>query len=141
MKDWFAIFTKLHIFVYRITKGLLGSQLGKQSILLLITTGRRTGKRYVTTLAYYRDDSRYLIVGSNWGKEKHADWYYNLTGQPRTTIQVRGQKITVEARAAQGEEYQRLWQRVTAQNEQYIRYQQHISRRIPIVILTPISKA
>jgi deazaflavin-dependent oxidoreductase (nitroreductase family) len=138
MKYWARNFTKLHIFIYRISNGLLGSRLGKQSILLLNTTGRRSGKRYTATLAYFRDGDRYLVVGSNWGEEKHPDWYDNLIKQPHTTIQVKADKINVVAQSAQAEEYQRLWQLVSAQNEQYARYQQQTKRVIPIMILTPI---
>ncbi len=137
MSPWIKMFTSVHIFIYKLTNGLMGSRLGKQSILLLNTRGRKSGKTYTTTLSYYRDGDRYLIVGSNWGKESQPSWYYNLASNPRATIQVRAGIIFVEALPAQGEEYQRLWQLVTAKNEQYISYQKAIKRRIPIVVLTP----
>jgi F420H(2)-dependent quinone reductase len=132
------IFTRLNVFVYQVSHGHLGSQLGRQSILLLHTVGRRSGKKRITSLSYYRDGNNYLLVGSNWGKETHPAWFYNLMGQPHATIQVRQNTITVLARQAQGEEYQRLWQQVTNQNQQYVEYQSKIKRRLPIVILTPI---
>jgi deazaflavin-dependent oxidoreductase (nitroreductase family) len=135
---WIRFFTKIHIFIYRSSNGWIGNRLGKQSILLLNTTGRRSGKNYITTLSYYRDGSRYLVVGSNWGKESHPNWYYNLLYQPHITIQVRSKIIPVVALPAEGEEYLRLWQLVTDQNEQYITYQKSIKRKIPVVILTPI---
>jgi deazaflavin-dependent oxidoreductase (nitroreductase family) len=138
MSNWFEVFTKIHIFIYQISKGRLGSRLGKQSMLLLNTIGRKTGKRRSTTLAYFRDGERYLVVGSNWGKENHPGWYFNLINHSHTAIQVGSNIINVEAQPALGEEYQRLWQLVTAQNEQYIHYQKTTRRSIPIVILTPI---
>jgi deazaflavin-dependent oxidoreductase (nitroreductase family) len=134
---WIRFFTKTHIFIYRMSNGWMGSRLGKQSILLLNTIGRRSGKNYITTLSYYRDGSRYLIVGSNWGEESQPSWYYNLLNQPRITIQVRSKIIPVVALPTEGEEYLRLWQLVTDQNEQYITYQKDMKRKIPIVILTP----
>ena len=137
MSPWIKMFTSAHIFFYRLTNGLMGSRLGRQSILLLNTIGRNSGKTHTTTLSYYRDGDRYLIVGSNWGKESQPSWYYNLLGHPHTTIQVRSNIIEVEAQPAQGEEYQRLWLLVTAKNEQYISYQKGLKRNIPIVILTP----
>lgn len=129
--------TSINVFIYRVSGGRLGNRLGKQSVLLLPTVGRKSGKRHVTTVSYYRDGNSYLVVASNWGKENHPGWFYNLVEQPRTTIQVGANTIQVEARQAQGEEYQRLWQLVTQQNEQYVRYQRRMKRRIPIVILTP----
>jgi deazaflavin-dependent oxidoreductase (nitroreductase family) len=138
MGNYFEAFTKIHLFIYRVSNGRLGSQLGKQSMLILYTAGRKTGKKRSTTLAYFRDDDRYLVVGSNWGKENHPAWYYNLLNQSPVAVQVGSKIIQVEAQPAQGEEYQRLWQLVTAHNEQYIRYQKTTRRRIPIVILTPV---
>jgi len=138
MSSLINIFTRVHVLIYQVSHGYLGNQLGKQSMLLLYTIGRRSGKKRVTSLAYYRDGSNYLIVGSNWGKETQPAWFHNLMGQPRATIQVGKMSIAVLARQAQGEEYQRLWGQVTSQNHQYIEYQKQIKRRIHIVILTPM---
>jgi deazaflavin-dependent oxidoreductase (nitroreductase family) len=137
MSAWINFFTSIHIALYRFTGGFLGGKLGRQSILLLQSTGAHTAKKHITTLSYYRDGQRYLVVASNWGKERNPGWYYNLLAHPQTTIQVRSRTITVQAHPALTDEYQRLWQLVTKQNEQYLRYQHGINRRIPIVILTP----
>ena len=131
------IFTRLNVIVYQVSHGHLGSQLGRQSILLLHTVGRRSGKNRIISLSYYRDGNDYLLVGSNWGKETQPAWFHNLMGQPRSTIQVGQKTITVLAHQAQGEEYQRLWQQVTKQNQQYVEYQSKMKRRLPIIILTP----
>ncbi len=130
-------FTSVNVFIFRTSRGHLGNRMGRQSVLLLNTIGRKSGKRHTTTLSYYRDGSNYLVVASNWGKENHPGWYYNLVQQPSTTIQVGPEIILVEARPAQAEEYQRLWELVTSQNDQYIHYQAGLKRKIPIVILTP----
>jgi deazaflavin-dependent oxidoreductase (nitroreductase family) len=137
MNNWIKIFTSTNIFVFRVTNGRLGSKLGRQSILLLHTRGRKSGKSYTTSLSYYRDGKNYLLVGTNWGNENHPDWYLNLLQNPRTTIQVGATTIQVEARQAQEDEYVRLWELVTHQNKQYLQYQKGMMRRIPIVILTP----
>jgi F420H(2)-dependent quinone reductase len=123
--------------LFRFTGGRLGGQLGAQSILLLHTVGRKTGKAYATPLSYYRDGGRYVVVASNWGQDVHPSWYRNLMASPRATIQTKSGALSVEARQAEGEEYTRLWNLVTRQNPQYLRYQQGIQRQIPIVILTP----
>jgi deazaflavin-dependent oxidoreductase (nitroreductase family) len=137
MGNWIKIFTAANAFLFRITKGRLGNRMGGQSVLLLHTVGRKSGKVYTTPLSYYRDGNAYLVVASNWGKEVHSDWFYNLQRHPRATIQVGATTITVEARPAEGDEYTRLWTLVTKQNDQYLKYQKGLARKIPIMILTP----
>lgn len=137
MSGWTGILTGINVFIYHISNGYVGSRLGKQSVLLLHTTGRRTGKQHITSLSYYRDGDNYLIVGSNWGRETHPGWFYNLMNNPQATIEVRSKTIPVEAHQAVGDEYQRLWQLVARLNPQYLRYQKGMKRRLPIVILTP----
>ena len=116
----------------------MGHRLGKQATLLLYTIGARSGKRHSTTLAYYRDEGRYLVVASNWGKEHNPGWYYNLISRSRAVIQVGIKRISVDTRPAKGEEYTQLWQLVTQQNDQYVEYQRGLNRRIPIMVLTPV---
>ena len=137
MSNWIKFFTNVNVFVYQITNGHLGNRMGRQSVLLLRTIGRKSGKNYTTSLSFYRDGDVYLVVASNWGKENHPDWFYNLMQHPRTTIQVEATSITVDAHQAQGAEYTRLWELVTRQNRQYLQYQKGLERQIPIMILTP----
>lgn len=130
-------FTQLNAFIIRITNGKLGSQLGTQSILILHTTGRKSGEPRATPIAYFEYQGRYLIVGSNWGRRKQADWLLNLRAQPKALIDVRGRSFAVQSREASGDEYTRLWKYVTEQHPPYTKYQQMTARRIPIVILEP----
>ncbi len=136
MKDAFIKwFTRFNAFLIGISKGRIGSQLGTQSILVLHTTGRRSGQPRTIPIAYFERDGRYLLVGSNWGKPADADWVRNLRHEPRARIDVKGRSFDVEAREALGDEYARLWQYVTEKHSPYIQYQQMTSRRIPIMIL------
>ena len=112
--------------------------MGKQSVLLLYTLGRKSGKIHATTLSYYQDGENYIIVASNWGQEQPPDWYLNLEKTPITTIQVKNITIRVRAKNAEGKQYQQLWELVTQHNSQYIEYQSHLVRKIPIMILIPI---
>jgi deazaflavin-dependent oxidoreductase (nitroreductase family) len=139
MEFFIRIMARIHAGLYRLSGGWLGAQAGKQSILLLHTTGRKSGKSYTTPLAYFRDGGDYLIVASNWGKDRNPGWYHNLIHQSQTTIQVKSRTLSVEARQAEPNEYMKLWKLVTDQNEQYLHYQEQTPRQIPIVILTPIS--
>ena len=126
-----------HATLFRITGGRFGRKMGGQSVLLLHSTGRKSGKAYANMLSYYRDGGNYLVVGSNWGRENDPDWYLNLMANPQTEIQVEEKTISVEASAAEGAEYERLWDFVSARNRYYPQKQKELARQIPIVILTP----
>ena len=78
MSNWIKIFMAVNAFVFQKTNGRLGNRMGKQSVLLLHTMGRKSGKTYTTSLSYYRDGNSYLLVASNWGRENHPNWFHNL---------------------------------------------------------------
>jgi F420H(2)-dependent quinone reductase len=138
MKDllirWFTAF---NTFLIRATNGRVGSKLGKQTILLLQTLGRKTDQPHVAPVAYFRHERNYLLVGSNWGRGRHADWYLNLLRQPHGMIHVDGMKISVSCHDAEGDEYDRLWKFVTGLHAPYLNYQEMTARRIPIMVLKP----
>jgi deazaflavin-dependent oxidoreductase (nitroreductase family) len=141
MKDIFIKwFMALYTFLIRISNGRIGSTLGTQTILLLHTVGRKSGKQYETPIAYFYHEGQYLIVASNWGKDKQADWFLNLKENPRTTIGVKGKTIPVEAREAQGEEYDRLWKFATEKHPPYLTYQSMTTRHIPIMVFRPLDR-
>jgi deazaflavin-dependent oxidoreductase (nitroreductase family) len=131
-------FMDINAFLLRISRGRIGSRLGKQTILLLETTGRKSGQPRVIPIAYFFHEGIYLIVASNWGKDKNADWYLNLQKQPRAKLQVNGRTIPVEAHDAQGEEYVRLWKFATEKHPPYLHYQEMTTRHIPIVVFQPL---
>jgi deazaflavin-dependent oxidoreductase (nitroreductase family) len=130
-------FTALNMTLIRLTGGRVGGRLGSQTILLLQTTGRKTGRPHTLPVAYFHHEGNYLLVGSNWGRRRHADWYLNLLREPNGTIEVRGKRITVTAHDADGEEYARLWKFATDRHPPYREYQEMTDRRIPIMVLTP----
>ena len=140
MKDilikWFM---RINAFFLRLTNGRLGSKLGTQTILLLETIGRKSGQPRTIPIAYFFHEGKYLIIESNWGKDKHADWYFNLKKNPRATLIVKGQNIPVQAHDAQGDEYIRLWKFVTEKHPPYLQYQSMTERRIPIVVFQPLA--
>jgi len=138
MKDFFIkLFMDINSFLIRLTNGRVGSKLGTQTILLLETIGRKSGQPRIIPIAYFFHEGQYLIVESNWGKDKHADWYLNLQKTPRATLQVKGRSIHVEAHDAQGEEYARLWKFATERHPPYLSYQEMTKRRIPVVVFQP----
>jgi len=60
----------INVFLYRLTNGVIGGKMGGQSVLLLHTIGRKSGKSYITPTNYFRDGKNYVLVASNWGKSK-----------------------------------------------------------------------
>lgn len=130
-------FMSINYFFLRLSRGRIGSKLGTQTVLLLHTVGRKSGQDRAIPIAYFDYEGKYLIVASNWGRDKNADWYLNLQKQPHATLEVRGKKIEVQSREAQGEEYVRLWKFATEQHPPYLNYQKMTTRHIPIVVLEP----
>lgn len=129
----------VNVFAIRISRGRLGVRLGTQTILLLYTTGRKSGRQFITPIAYFFTDGFYFLVGSNWGKPRQAGWYYNLLAKPRTRIVVEGKTIPIEAHLAQGPEYDRLWQFAVEHHPPYLHYKEMTTRHIPVVVLTPVN--
>jgi deazaflavin-dependent oxidoreductase (nitroreductase family) len=137
-KFFLKIFMAMNTFAIRLSHGRIGSQLGTQTILLLHSYGHRSGKLYFTPIAYFFTDGFYFLIGSNWGKEQNAGWYYNLLAQPRTVIEVKGRTIPVEAHPAEGPQYDRLWEYAIQHHPPYLHYKEMTRRRIPIIILKPV---
>lgn len=138
MASWTRLFVAMNLAAYRITRGWVGGKMGGQTVLLLTTLGRRSGKLHTIPINYYLDQERFVIVASNWGSDHQPAWYINLRHDPHATLQVKEKIIKVSAKFAEGAEYERLWQYVTSRNSLYSGYQQQTQRKIPLVIFSPI---
>jgi F420H(2)-dependent quinone reductase len=135
---FFKWFMNFNIFLIRSTRGRIGGKLGTQTILILNTIGRKSGQPRSIPIAYFFLEGKYLLVESNWGREYHADWYFNLQKQPQASIEVKRQTIKVNASFAEGEEYTRLWDHVTKKYPPYLEYQKMTERKIPIAVFEPM---
>src|SRR5262245_52150920 len=80
---------KLHRALYRWSGGRIGGRIGKLPVLLLTTTGRRSGAPRTVALAYLADGGRFVVIGSNAGEDRDPSWWVNLRANPRATVQVR----------------------------------------------------
>jgi deazaflavin-dependent oxidoreductase (nitroreductase family) len=120
---------------YEATNGEDGHIWNGAPILLLTTTGRKSGTKYTTPLIYGRDGANYLIVGSVAGSEKHAQWYRNLVANPEIEVQVLADKFKAKARTALAEEKPALWKTMTAVWPAYDDYQKRTQRDIPVVVI------
>ncbi len=126
-----------HVRRYQETDGEVGYIWNGVPILLLTTTGRKSGEPRTNALIFGRDGADYLIIASMGGAPTHPNWYRNLLAAPDAEIQVRGEQIAVTARTAQEEEKPRLWKIMTEAWPNYDSYQSRTERVIPVVVLTP----
>lgn len=134
--------SKFHVLLYRASGGRIGGRISKTApVLLLTTTGRKSGKQRTTPLLYLEDAGRYVVVASVGGAPKHPAWYLNLRSNPAATIQAGGRKLAVTAETANPDERAHLWMQVTQMYSGYDGYQAKTSREIPIVTLTPSAPA
>lgn len=128
---------KLHTAVYRTTRGRVGGRMLNSPVLLLVTTGRKTGRQRTTPLLYLKDGSDYVIVGSNGGTSGHPVWWLNLREKPEAAVEVGSEKVRVRAEEAAGEERRRLWERLVRMYPPYEDYQERTDREIPVILLKP----
>ena len=129
--------TRLHASLFRATDGKVGGRMLGSPVLLLVATGRKSGRRRTTPLLYLEDGGRYVIVASNGGAAKHPVWWLNLQAHPEATVEVGGRKAHVRATEARGEEKARLWQRLVRMYPSYEDYQKRTDREIPVILLEP----
>ncbi len=129
-----------HVGVYRLTSGrVLGKVVGAP-VLLLTTTGRKTGKRRTWPLLYLVEGNSYVVVASNGGSLTHPGWYLNLTSNPAATIRLGSYQVSVEARTVSAEERAFLWPRMVELYSGYETYQGRTKRQIPLVMLKGTGK-
>lgn len=127
-----------HTAVYRLTGGLVGHRMpGAPPMLLLDHVGARSGKKRTTPLAYLEYGHDLVVVASKGGHPRNPAWFHNLVANPETTIQVGSRRRPVHARVAEGEERERLWERVVELYDGYRGYQERTDRQIPLVVLEP----
>jgi deazaflavin-dependent oxidoreductase (nitroreductase family) len=136
MRD-FSLFGAEHVQKYEATGGKTGHDWNDTQVLILHTTGRKSGAVRKHPLIYGRDGDNYLIVASKGGAPDHPDWYQNLVANPEVKIQVWDKLMPATARTATAEEKPRLWPIMTAQWPEYDEYQKKTEREIPVVILSP----
>jgi F420H(2)-dependent quinone reductase len=132
--------TRVHSVLYRSSNGAIGGRIANSPVLLLTTTGRRSGKQRTVPLLYLRDGGNVVLVASNGGAVRHPTWWLNLQTTPEAWIQVKGIRRRVTAEQASAADKQRLWPRLTAMYPGYKRYQEITDRDIPVVILRSIGE-
>jgi deazaflavin-dependent oxidoreductase (nitroreductase family) len=131
MSDWNAAI----IDEFRANEGKVGGQFEGAPMLLLHTTGAKSGSPRVNPLVYQADGDRLVIFGSAAGAPANPDWYHNLVANPEVTAEVGTDTIPLRARVAEGEEHQRLWTRQKEIMPGFADYEARTTRQIPVIIL------
>ncbi|TDC98572.1 nitroreductase family deazaflavin-dependent oxidoreductase [Nonomuraea deserti] len=120
---------------FRANEGRVGGMFDKAHLLLLTTTGAKSGKHTTTPLMYLPDGDRHVVIASAGGADKHPAWYHNLRATPKATIEVGTDTFEAGAVAVEGEERDQLYARMVAQAPQFAEYEAKTARRIPVIAL------
>src|SRR5215204_5514445 len=131
-------FTDFHTVAYKASHGRIGGTAYGVPVALVESVGRKSGKRRTHPLLCQADGDNLVVIASKGGVDKHPAWYLNLKANPETTAWWKGEKRTVHAREATGEERERLWRLMVEAYPTYESYQRRTERQIPVVILEPV---
>lgn len=104
-------------------------------LLLLTTTGAKSGESRTTPLVYSKDGDRVVIIASMGGAPKHPAWYLNLAANPGVTVELGTEKFAATASSAEGTERDRLYAQQAEMMPAFNEYEQKTTRRIPVVLL------
>ncbi|HEU5229473.1 MAG TPA: nitroreductase family deazaflavin-dependent oxidoreductase [Ktedonobacteraceae bacterium] len=131
MKDW----NRQVIDEFHANGGKVGGPFEGAPLLLLTTTGAKSGKKYTTPLMYLPDGDQMLIFASKGGAPTNPSWYHNLVAHPDATVEVGTKTFDVIASVVTGEERDRLYAEQSRRYPNFAEYQEKTTRRIPVIAL------
>ncbi|MCA2225845.1 nitroreductase family deazaflavin-dependent oxidoreductase [Nonomuraea aurantiaca] len=120
---------------FRANKGKVGGMFEGADLVLLTTTGAKSGKRTTSPVMYFEDGDRYVVIASYAGADHHPAWYHNLVANPEVTAEIGTETFELTAEVVEGEERDRLYARVVEIAPGFAEYQAKTTRRIPVVAL------
>jgi deazaflavin-dependent oxidoreductase (nitroreductase family) len=132
MSDW----NKAIIEEFRANQGKVGGRFEGANLLLLHTTGAKSGAERVNPMMYFIDNDRYVVIASKAGADTNPDWYYNLIAHPDVSIEVGTEQVPVTASVASEPERTRLYDIVESISHGFTEYKHKTSRVIPVITLT-----
>ena len=128
-------FNKRIIEEFRANRGKVGGQFANAPMLLLTTTGARSGRSYTTPLVYSKDGERIVIIASKAGAPNNPDWYHNLRAHPTVTVEVGVERFQAKAVITSGEERERLFNNHAQMLPIFNEYRKKTTRQIPVIAL------
>src|SRR3954452_7138527 len=126
---------RAHGRVFRATKGRVGKKWARRPVLLLTSTGRRSGQPRSTMVLYGRDGERFVVIGSNTGSDRAPVWAHNLVADPTAEVMVGGSAHHVRATQLEGPERDRAWQMMSERYAGFEKYERRTSRGIKVFAL------
>jgi deazaflavin-dependent oxidoreductase (nitroreductase family) len=136
MNFFFKTFVGSHVFWYRLTGGRLGGSMFGGRVLLLTTTGNKSGKKRTVPVMYFEHDGTRAVVASYGGSPVHPAWYKNMQANPEVEVQVGSHRYQATAETAGPALRSEIWQKVITSMPQFAGYEKKTEgREIPIVLL------
>jgi len=125
---------------FRTNSGKVTGPFQGAPLLLLTTTGARSGRTRTNPVVYTTDGDRLVIIASKGGAPTSPDWYHNLVANPTVTVELPDETFDAKASVAQGADHDRLFAAQAALMPTFNEYQQKTKRQIPVVILERVSR-
>jgi deazaflavin-dependent oxidoreductase (nitroreductase family) len=124
---------------FRANDGKVGGPFEGAPVLLLTSTGAKSGERRTTPVVYQPDGDRMVVFASKAGAPENPAWFHNLRANPSATVEVGSDTVEVQAVVTEGDERERLFSKQKQLMPQFADYEQKTTRQIPVVALTPKS--
>ncbi|MBV8055160.1 MAG: nitroreductase family deazaflavin-dependent oxidoreductase [Deltaproteobacteria bacterium] len=124
---------------FRGNKGQVGGQMAGMPLLLLTTTGNKSGRTLTKPLAYTKDGDRVVVIASFAGSSHNPAWFCNLEANPTVTVEVGAERFQARARITSGEERDRLFKLQADKMNIFYDYQKKTTRQIPVVVLERVN--
>lgn len=128
---------KLNVPIYRASGGRVGGKVGRAPVLLLTTTGRKSGEPRTAPVVYLADGENVVVINTNAGAERIPAWSLNLKANPEAEVELGRKRVPVRARVAEGDERADLWRRHNEQYAGFDDYKEKLDREISVIVLEP----
>jgi deazaflavin-dependent oxidoreductase (nitroreductase family) len=120
---------------FRANDGKVGGAFAGRRLLLLHTTGAKSGRTRVNPLVYRRDGENLQVFGTKGGSPTNPDWYHNLLANPRVTVELGTERYEATARVTRADERDRLWEQAKQEIPGFAEYEQRTDREVPVIVL------
>jgi deazaflavin-dependent oxidoreductase (nitroreductase family) len=135
-KTMLKLWVALHVGAFRATRGRIGSSMDGQKVLLLTTTGHKSGKARTVPVMHFEQGGRRFVIASFGGSPQHPAWFKNLSAHPDVTVEVPGERYRARAEVVSSAERAAIWQKVVTASPRFGEYEKKTEgREIPVVEL------